>query len=245
MYSAHEHLAPVPDEQKSISIASYNVHQWIGCDKRYDPDRSIKVIQELNADIVGLQEVNFPADSNDEFSVRYLSIVLGMQALTLPTLNRRNGHFGNLLLTNKTILDVRRINLSVHSREPRGAIDADIQIDNKIMRVVVTHLGLGPLERRYQVSRLLDHLTLRYSDLTVILGDFNLWTPVGRALRRFNIRFGHAPSPRTFPAIFPILPLDRIWVSPIEHLGKIEAHSSDYAKKASDHLPVKAKIMLS
>ena len=41
-----------------FSVASYNIHRCIGIDKRYDPERIIRVMQELQVDIIGLQEVD-------------------------------------------------------------------------------------------------------------------------------------------------------------------------------------------
>jgi endonuclease/exonuclease/phosphatase family metal-dependent hydrolase len=50
------------DKKKvSFSVASYNIHRWVGLDGRHDCERTIKVIQELGAQIIGLQEVDRPA----------------------------------------------------------------------------------------------------------------------------------------------------------------------------------------
>ena len=51
-----------------------------------------------------------------------------------------------------------KVDLTVYRREPRGALDVDLDIDGRTVRVVVTHLGLLPGERRKQVRRLLDVL---------------------------------------------------------------------------------------
>jgi len=37
-------------------IASYNVHKCVGRDRKFDPDRTSRVIQEIGADIIALQE---------------------------------------------------------------------------------------------------------------------------------------------------------------------------------------------
>ena len=62
------------------------------------------------------------------------------------------------ILTRRRVLDVRRVDLTVYRREPRGALDVDLDIDGRTVRVLVTHLGLLPGERRKQVRRLLDLL---------------------------------------------------------------------------------------
>ena len=89
---------------------------------------------------------------------------LRLHAVAGPTLQRGSGHYGNALLTRRPVLDVRHVDLTVYRREPRGAIDADLDVDGAVVRVIVTHLGLLPGERRTQVRRLLDVLGRNRSD---------------------------------------------------------------------------------
>ena len=42
----------------TISVASYNVHKCIGTDGTFDPHRILKVVLELDADIIALQEAD-------------------------------------------------------------------------------------------------------------------------------------------------------------------------------------------
>ena len=44
--------------RQGLRVATYNVHGCIGLDRRYDPERVAAVLRELNADIIGLQEVD-------------------------------------------------------------------------------------------------------------------------------------------------------------------------------------------
>ena len=41
----------------TLRIATYNLHSCVGGDRRYDPERTLRVLEELNADILGLQEI--------------------------------------------------------------------------------------------------------------------------------------------------------------------------------------------
>ena len=45
-------------EETSPVVASYNVHKCIGRDGKFDPDRICRVIHELRADVVALQEAD-------------------------------------------------------------------------------------------------------------------------------------------------------------------------------------------
>jgi endonuclease/exonuclease/phosphatase family metal-dependent hydrolase len=168
----------------------------------------------------------------------------GFHPIPGPTILRHDGHYGNALLTGRRAKQIRRIDLSHPGREPRGAIDVDLDIDGASVRVIVTHLGLRPRERRFQVKRLLDALTLEGGRLTVVMGDINEWLPGSRPLRWLHGRLGRAPAVRTFPSFLPLLALDRIWVWPRKALRAIGVHGTPAARIASDHLPVLASIDL-
>jgi endonuclease/exonuclease/phosphatase family metal-dependent hydrolase len=226
-----------------ILAASYNVHRCVGVDGRQDPERVARVIRELGADIVGLQEVGSRDGVMEKIrQIEWLAAASGYHSIAGPTIQRSDGDFGNVLLTGGRAREIRRLDLSHPGREPRGAIDVDLDIDGTIVRVLVTHLGLRPGERRFQVKRLLDVLSLEGSRLTVVMGDINEWLPGSRPLRWLHGRLGRAPAMRTFPSFLPLLALDRIWVWPRKALQAIEVHGTPAARIASDHLPIKASI---
>jgi len=112
------------------------------------------------------------------------------------------------------------------------------------MRVVATHLGLRARERRTQIDALLTALRRGVAPLTVLLGDFNHWTPAFRALREIDRQLGRAAVLRTFPAWRPLLALDRVWVCPASALVEVHVHATPAARRASDHLPICATVRL-
>jgi endonuclease/exonuclease/phosphatase family metal-dependent hydrolase len=79
---------------------------------------------------------------------------------------------------------------------------------------------------------------------SVLMGDLNEWYLWGRPLHWLKKWFGIIPEPATFPACFPIFALDRIWVHPLKDLLTIQIHDTPLARRASDHLPLKATIRL-
>ena len=220
-----------------LRIASYNVHACRGTDGRKDAARIVKVIEELGCDTIGLQEVDYRLD--------YIGKKLGMQAIPGLTLARHDGPFGNALLTRRKVLDVRRLGFTYSRREPRNALDVDLDVNGETVRVIVTHLGLWPAERRYQVKKILELIrsTPAY-ERVIVLGDINEWLPLGRPLRWMNALFGRCPAERSFPSRWPLVALDRVWVRPRHALLALKAHRSPLAEVASDHLPVKALIAL-
>jgi endonuclease/exonuclease/phosphatase family metal-dependent hydrolase len=225
-----------------LAVASYNVHRCIGADGRHDPRRVGDVLGELDADLIGLQEVASRFDGDGAIDqLAYLARATGLEAIAGPTLHHGRGHCGNALLTRRPVLAVERIDLSLPGREPRGALDVTLALGTESVRVIVTHLGLRWRDRRTQVRRLLEVLA-EDEGFVVLLGDINEWLPRGGCLGRLHARLGHAAAVRTFPARRPVFALDRIWVQPRAALTALVAHASPLARRASDHLPVRGAI---
>ena len=226
-----------------LRIASYNIHRCVGLDGRRDPARVAAVLREIDADVVGLQEVDAQrGPTSESMQMQFLADALGLHAVAGPTIVREGGHYGNALLTRRPVLDVRHIDLTVYRREPRAAIDSELDAGGASVRVLVTHLGLLPGERRIQVRRLLDALGSAGRAPIVLCGDINEWFAVGRPLRWLHARLGRALAVATFPATFPVFALDRLWVHPRDALRSLVAHRTGTARLASDHLPVVADI---
>lgn len=224
-----------------MRLATYNIHACIGADGRFDPGRNVRILRQMNADVVALQEVdNHPPGATGLLD--YLAAEIAMTVFSGPTLQRDTRHYGNALLTRLPTLALKQVDLSLPRREPRGAIDALLDWNGQHLQVVATHLGLRPGERRQQVRRLLDLYESSSAALSVLLGDLNeslLW---GRPLRWLRQHFTAAPQPRTYPARFPLFALDRIWVHPRNAMTSLAVHDSPLARFASDHLPLMAEL---
>ena len=224
-------------------VATYNVHRCVGTDGTHDPDRVAAVIRELDADVIGLQEVDAnPAIEDGLDQVVYLAKATGLVGIPGPTLTRHYGGYGNALLTRLPVRGADLIDLSVADHEPRGAIDAEVDAAGVRCRVLVTHLGLRRAERHQQLTHLVA-APPRWPgpSLTVLLGDLNEWRGIGRLVRRVPSGFRFAGA-RSFPARTPLLPLDAIGVFPGDALQAIWAHASPLSRVASDHRPVCAAL---
>ncbi|MGN6669144.1 MAG: endonuclease/exonuclease/phosphatase family protein [Trinickia sp.] len=231
---------------RELKIATYNIHgglpMWTAESKRQMLARIAHVVEELDADIIALQEVPLGgSDTPDVLS--YLRETSGMFAVEGATLDTPKRRYGNAVLSRLPVRMSRTLDLSFHRREPRGALDADIECAGRLIRVVATHLGLSASERSTQVRTLL--AAFDDTALPVILvGDINEWFVHGRALRALVSHFRRAPAPRTFPTLCPIFALDRIWVHPGEWLMDVTVHRSAFARRASDHYPLIARIRM-
>ena len=228
-----------------LTALSYNVHRCVGVDRRRDPARIARLIEQSRADIIGLQEVDlaFAAERRSQ-QLDDLAEATGLSAIAGPTIGGIEARFGNALLTRGRIHRVEFHDLSVLRREPRGLIDANISAHGMNVRVLVTHLGLRMNERRRQTQSLLKILAddSMPADLTLVMGDINEWRPRGFAPYSLDKMLGKAPAPRTFPVMFPLFSLDRIWVKPAAALREIRIPEHDLAQIASDHRPVLAIV---
>ncbi|MCB2184191.1 MAG: endonuclease/exonuclease/phosphatase family protein [Desulfobulbaceae bacterium] len=221
-------------------VVTYNVHRCIGTDGRHDPQRIGAVLQELSPDIAALQEVE-SRFSDDCRVLEFLAGQNGMTAIEGPTVISSDCRYGNLLLTRYEVFSVQHIDLSYSGRERRGAIIAElVRPDDKKVRVIATHLGLRPHERRYQVKILLEAIQedIGTAPVTILLGDINEWFLWGRPLRWLHDYFGRLPQTPTFPSKMPFLSLDRLWCHPQDRIVQISAVKTLLARTASDHLPL-------
>jgi len=233
------------ENELALKVATYNVHRCIGVDGVYHPDRITVVLRALNADLIGLQEVDSRLPAGAGMSqLDYLATMLHAKAIAGPCIQEAHGHYGNALLTRLPVVDFRLIDLSVTGREPRGAIDVDVAVDGRVLRVIVTHLGCGAFERRRQIRRLLDYIGKARKKPTVVMGDFNEWAPLSRGLRTIHSHFGATSAQASFPSRFPIFSLDRIWLLGGSKRPVFQVHKSPLARIASDHLPVTAQIWI-
>lgn len=224
-----------------LRIASYNVHRAIGTDGRFCRERILDVLREVDADVVALQEVEARDSGADMLA--WLGEQTGFHAIAGTTLLRHDGHYGNGMLTRYPVKAKRLCDLSWRGREPRGAIAADIDCGcAEPLRVVATHLGLRPAERREQVQRLLNLFRERPDLRSVLIGDLNEWFLWGRPLRRLHRHFQETPAIATFPSALPVFALDRVWAHPRAMLRELRVHRTPLSRVASDHLPLVATL---
>jgi endonuclease/exonuclease/phosphatase family metal-dependent hydrolase len=231
-----------------LRIATYNIHRCVGRDGVENAERIAAVLAELQADIVALQEVGSYTGMAGSDVPAYLAAAVGMQPIEGYTLTAAGARYGNALLTGLPVSAVKRIDISIKGREPRGVIEATFAVHRRAMVLWATHLGLGTRERHLQMKKILKIIEATDGDVNILLGDFNEWLPWSRPLRALHRWFktprSMGPSPATFPSRIPMLRLDRIWVRPAERVTSLRAHATELSRIASDHLPLVADLLL-
>jgi endonuclease/exonuclease/phosphatase family metal-dependent hydrolase len=233
------------EDGETLRFASYNVHKCIGTDRRFDPGRIGAVIAEIDPDVIALQEADRRfGDRMGLLDLAALERQTGLVPVPLP-MRRRLGHgwHGNLLLVKAgAVREVHQLDLP--GVEPRGAVVADLELRHGSVRVMAAHLGLLRQSRMAQIRTITGVLPHDPEVPTVLLGDMNEWRRDRRSsLGSLAPGFGPlAHSVPSFPAVFPVFALDRILARPHSVIEHLEAHASELARVASDHLPVKARV---
>lgn len=236
------------DRGSKVVVASYNIHKCVGTDGKFDPNRIVEVIGELDADVLCLQEADRRIGlRNGLLDLEFVAHHAGLTLVPVAARPASHGWHGNAIFVRRgDALKVKRLTLP-HA-EPRGAVMAELELPGGRLRVVGAHLGLLRRSRAQQATTLLQTLDRSEPMPTVLMGDFNEWRP-GRPdcpLAALEPFFGpaHQNHP-SFPSRRPIFALDRILGWPHGTIEAITVHSSPLSRVASDHLPVKALVDLS
>jgi endonuclease/exonuclease/phosphatase family metal-dependent hydrolase len=227
-----------------VRVATYNVHACVGRDGRRDVSRIVRILRELDADVIGLQEVESRHGRSPVDQAQTIADALDMTCIEGPLLLAQRGWYGNALLTRLRVQTTRRVLFGRHGKEARGVLVCDLLGgDATSWRVMTTHLDLRSRHRRHQFEALVDELVPERPRPTVLMGDFNEWWPRSRALGALRRHAELPPAPPTFPSWLPILRLDRIAhvACRIEH--GVRSHATPESRQASDHLPVFADLI--
>ena len=248
---------PAPDRPHrhrtagGLIVASYNIHKGVGTDLRRDPERTLAVLREIDADLVALQEVDRRfGDRAGVLDLARLADETGLEPVLLDRSlgARAAGWHGNLLLVRGARVESAQA-LTLPGLEPRGAIVADLRFGDRPLRVIAAHLGLLRRSRLAQARRLAAEIGGLDDRPTLMMGDLNEWR-IGPGCGLMPLRRGLGTLPRpaasspSFPAQFPVLALDRILACRRAELTEPRPHISPLARRASDHLPLVAELSL-
>ncbi len=273
-------MTPGAGGRVPLTVCTYNIHACVGIDGLHDPARIVAVLDEIGADIVGLQEVDEIERRGGTRQFEYFATVPGFHHVAGPTRHGNGGRFGNMLLSRWPIVGSELVDLTLPGRHPRGAIDARLDVGGRMLRVIVAHLGLLPDEQFRQVRALSRRVrgdtrgdglgeTLRAGlrrslsedrghrrddegddppagdangEAVLVMGDFNVWGPARPLFRQLGARGRRRTALPSFPAWAPRIALDRVWALPTDLIADRRIHRSALSRKASDHLPVVARV---
>src|SRR5262249_9570220 len=155
-----------------VRMVTYNVHKCRGLDGRTSATRIAEVLEEVDSDVIALQEVM-------GHQAEAIATHLKMDFALGETRKHQGYAYGNMLLSQCPIRTTRNYDLSVHGREERGCLRADVVVNGAVLHVFNVHLGTAFIERRVQGRKLVAPELLNDEGLErprVVMGDFNEWT---------------------------------------------------------------------
>ena len=241
-----------------LRLLTYNIHKCIGgVDRRYDPQRIADVIGNLHPDVLLLQEVDHDVPrSNRDRQVDVLGDLVGMRYRSwFPNVDVRGGGcYGNAILSRYPIVETSNIDLSIRFKKKRSVLHGVIRVRehdgenvDRTIHVFNMHLGLARYERRIQLKKFLDahpFQGMQHDTPVLVGGDLNdVDGRLGELLRPAGFR-GIDRRPLTFPAWGPVRARDAVFVRGGVDFIKLSRCDSEIARRASDHRPRVADILL-
>lgn len=229
--------AVAQDESKDLTLMSYNIRIGIGMDSEVDLSRIGRVINHVNPDIVGLQEVDSMNTRTMVHQVRELAKMTGMHDIYAPAIPKPGGgKYGIAFLSKEKPLRFKNIGLP--GKEELRTV---VFVEFEDFVFINTHFSLTEADRLTSVDIILEEAK-KFSDKPVFLsGDLNA-RPDSEPMAKFKENFTILSNPDilTFPSDKPRVTLDYIMYYNNDAKDRI-IKSFDYIYDeplASDHLPV-------
>ena len=242
-----------------ITVVTYNIHKGLSQFNRKLVLHGIREqLRALGADVAFLQEVlgkheklsrrhlTWPEVSQHEFLTHDgCHCVYGMNAVY------QDGHHGNAVVSRHPIPVWENVDVSHHAMESRGLLHCEVEIPGwkERLHCINVHLGLWARSRRFQIEWLCDRIRLAVpkDGPLIVAGDFNDWQRKASAVLASELRlievFEHVEGrlARSYPARFPVLSLDRIYVRDMNVDG-VERHVGGPWARLSDHVALAARL---
>ena len=247
----------------TLHIATYNIHKGFSFFKRRLVIHEVRDhLRTLNADLVFLQEVqgghkrharrfdNWPEQPQHEFLADsiWADSAYGKNAVY------DSGHHGNAILSRFPIVRWDNEDISEHRFESRGLLHCEISVPGwtEPLHCVCVHLGLMARHRSRQLRSLQLHIgrLVPHAAPLIVAGDFNDWRyrathELAHPLNLYEVfELVKGRPARTFPAVLPVMSLDRIYVRGFQvptahvHHGRGWARISDHAALTATLVPL-------
>ena len=245
---------------KSLRVVTLNIHKGLSHFNRRMVIHELRDgLRALDPDVVFLQEVQ---GLNHRYALRFNAHPVEPQHEFLagdkwqPVYGCNavydHGHHGNAILSRYPLVSFENQDVSDHRFEKRGLLHCVVAVPKwrRNLHLVCVHLSLHERGRNRQLEAISGRLEeLASRDVPIIIaGDFNDWRHRASSIleRRLGMtevsiaRFGKAA--RTFPAMMPVLQLDRIYVRGFD-VATSQVHRGKPWSLLSDHLAVSAELV--
>ncbi|MFF8986883.1 endonuclease/exonuclease/phosphatase family protein [Streptomyces globisporus] len=242
-----------------LRVATYNIHAGAGMDGVFDLDRQMAELRSLEADVIGLQEVDRRWGSRSEWRdlagelARRLRMHLSfapIYSLDPAEPGGPRAEYGVAVLSRHRIVSAENHEITRLSTQDPNPVPAPapgfgevvVRVRGLPVHVYVTHLDYRP-DPAVRVAQVADTRRIMAEDRgpKILLGDFNAepaapeLTPLWRELADAD------PGAPTFPAQDPVKRIDFVTVSK-NGIGVRRAWVPQ--SLASDHRAVVADLLL-
>jgi len=240
----------------TLRICSYNIHKGFDSrNRRFLLEDMRKAIRSVDADICFLQEVvgHAPSYGAGDFEFTESQFEFLADSTWSHYAYGKNaivdeGHHGNAILSKYPFKEWENHDVSRWGFSSRGLLYG--RLDNGIT-LICAHMGLLAQERRYQVKKLCQLIDsyCKPTDPVIVAGDFNDWRMRADKVMRGEMGFGEVIADqaglpaRSFPAIFPVLRVDRIYYRGLE-LDEARLLRGGVWSRLSDHVALMARFHL-
>lgn len=255
--------SPAPDAVPDVhrmKVLTVNTHKgFTAFNRRFILPELREAVRETKADLVFLQEVlglhekhssrydHWPQVSQYEFLAdsMWSDFAYGRNAV-YP-----DGHHGNAVLSKYPIKSYRNLDVSITGPERRGLLHCVLQVPgHDQVHAICVHLSLLESHRQLQIVLLNQLLkSLPPCDPVIIAGDFNDWRMHANAAlsQRDDLHEvferHHGKLAKTYPARWPLLRLDRIYLRNASSQNPTILGSKPWTH-LSDHLPLAVEVRL-
>ncbi len=244
-----------------LTVMTVNIHKgFTTFNRKFILPELRDAVRKVGADVVFLQEVmgtnghNKKADDLcDEPHYEFLADEIWPQYAYGRNMVYPKGHLGNAVMTKFPIVRYQNHDVSVAGPEKRGLLHCVLSVPGHTQQVhaICVHLGLAESHRQQQLDLLCQMVRGEVPDNAplIVAGDFNDWRRRANDLLQREIGLNevfvtaYGESAKTFPARFPLLSLDRIFVRNASvHLPVVLPRRP--WSHLSDHAPLAAEIHL-
>jgi endonuclease/exonuclease/phosphatase family metal-dependent hydrolase len=232
-----------------VRVMSFNLHHGVGTDGRLDLGRSAALVEACAPDVVALQEVDRHLGPRSRFADQPAELAerLGMDVaygVNVEWPPREPGapprQYGTALASRTPLVWWRNRALPLPvGGEPRGLLEALVDVDGTVVRVLGTHLQHDSAAGRAAQVEVVAAVAAASREPVVLLGDLNAvpGAPELAALDGVLVdawaTAGEGPGP-TFPSRRPRARIDHVLTSPDLRAVAAAVVPTD----ASDHRPV-------
>jgi endonuclease/exonuclease/phosphatase family metal-dependent hydrolase len=253
-----ETVPPAPQ----LTVMTVNIHKgFTTFNRKFILPELRDAVRKVGADVVFMQEVLGTHEEHgrkieqwpEAPMYEFLADSIWSQYAYGRNMVYPKGHHGNAIMSKFPIVEYQNHDVSIAGPEKRGLLHCKLHVPGyeKPLHTICAHLGLAESHRQQQLELLCEitRSEVPQDAPLIVAGDFNDWRRRandvlwnGANLREIFVTAYGAPA-KTFPAIFPILALDRIYVRNCSvHLPVVLPRRP--WSHLSDHAPLAAQISL-